>query len=621
MKKIKVNDITLREIFQNTDLRHLDMELFDIISNHINDLKYDSVEIIGGSSFENILESNLNLSPLGLTAHVKSMVPSIPIQILIGARNLCGLEVYSNNIIKRFIKQCIASGISIFRVYDSLNDLSNLEYTVSAIVENGAACQGTIIYDPLQDTGFYIKNAKELKKYGCSSICIKDVESTMLPKKAGELFSKLSAAIDVPKFFCTSNLKGLQILNYFEACHNGCNGIDLSFLPSSYTGCSHTVFSHILSLKDTDISHNLIYSKLTQLDNIIKKHIYPFIRQGLLPANFIHSSINKNLLPRWLISSIGNQLAEIGEIDAMDSVLKEVFKIKKEMGNPTLATPTGQIIGSQAILNTVISDSRWEILCDEIKKLMHGYFGKVPGKIDKKIIEKLEDEPDSNKAKINLEVEEIYQQCRNELVNFSDKEEDILSYCFYPEKTRKFLEKKKAGFKKAGSIKNAGIYVENSASGKYISGFTAKLESLDIKKLREVTNLVESSNIEEIKLEVDGVKISINSTGYRPEEKGAVKEKKPESLTEKSENMVEVKSPIVGIFYSSPSPGSPPFVKIGDRVKEGDTLCIIEAMKLMNKINSECNGQITDIAVSNEEAVEFDQILMVIKKDDIQTDV
>jgi oxaloacetate decarboxylase (Na+ extruding) subunit alpha len=621
MKKIKINDITLREIFQNTDLRNINMESFDMILNHINDLKYNSLEILGGSSFEKILESNLNLSPLGLATHIKSKVPSIPIQILIGARNLCGLEVYSDNIIKRFIKQCTASGISIFRVYDSLNDLNNLKYTVSTIVENGAACQGTIIYDRLQDTGFYIKNAKELKKYGCSSICIKDVESTMLPKKAGELFRELSGAIDIPKFFCTSNLRGLQILNYFEACRNGCSGIDLSFFPSSYTGCNHTVFSHILSLKDTDISHNLDYSKLIQLDDIIKRHIYPFIRQDLFPTNFIHSSIDKNLLPKWLISSIGNQLAEIGEIDAMDSVLEEVFKIKKEIGNPTLATPAGQIIGSQAILNAVISDSRWEILCDEIKKLIWGYFGKLPGKIDKKIIEKLEDESGSDKAKINLEVEEIYQQCRNELVNFSDKEEDILSYCFYPEKTRKFLEKKKAGLKKAGSIKDSGIYIENYASGKYTSGSAAKLGGLDIKKLREITSLVESSNIEEIKLEVDGVKISINNPGYRPEEKGAVKEKKPEPDTEKPENLVEVKSPIVGIFYSSSSPGSSPFVKIGDRVKEGDTLCIIEAMKLMNKINSECSGQVIDIIASNEEAVEFGQTLMVIKKDDNQSDV
>lgn len=616
MKKIKINDITLREIFQNTDLRNMNLESFDMVLNHINNIKYSSLEILGGSSFEKILESNFNLSPLGLATYIKTKVPSIPLQILIGARNLCGLEVYSNDIINRFIRQCIANGISIFRVYDALNDLNNLKYTISTIVENGADCQGTIIYDSLQNTDFYLENARKLKEYGCSSICIKDVESTIIPKKAGELFRELGGAIDIPKFFSASNLRGLQILNYFEACRNGCDGVDLSFLPSSYTGRNHTVFSYILSLKDTDISYNLDYSKLILLDNTIKKYIYPFIKQDLFPTNFILNSINKNLPPKWLISGIGSQLAEINETDSMDSVLEEVFKIKKEIGNPTLATPVGQIIGSQAILNAVISDSRWEILCDETKKLILGYFGKLPGKINKKIIEKLEDLSGKERTKINLEVEEVYEQCRSELINFSDKEEDILSYCFYPEKTRKFLEKKKAGLKKAGSLKDSEIYIEDSTSGKYVPGSVAKLENLDIKKLREITSLVESSNIEEIKLEVEGIKISINNTGYKSEEKGTIKEKKPEPELKKSENLVEVKSPIVGIFYSSSSPDSPPFVKIGDKVKKGDTLCIIEAMKLMNKINSEYNGHIIDIFVSNEDAVEFDQVLMVIKKDE-----
>ncbi len=613
MRKIKINDITLREIFQNTDIQQINIETFDMILNHFNDIKYDSLEMLGGSSFEKILESNFNLTPLGLASYIKNKVPSVPLQILMGARNLGGLEVYSDDIIKRFVRQCIKNGISIFRVYDSLNDLNNLKYTISTVVENGASCQGTIIYDNFQDISFYIKTAKDLEKYGCSSICIKDVESTIIPKKAGELFASLSSEVDIPKFFSASNLRGLQILNYFEACRNGCQGIDLSFSPSSYSDYNHTVFSYISSLKDTDISHNLDYSKLIQLSDIIKRYIYPFIKQDLFSSNFILS--NKNLLPKWLISSINRQLAEIGETEAIDSVLEEVFKIKKEIGSPTLATPIGQIIGSQAILNAVISDSRWDILCDEIKKLIWGYFGKLPGKVDKKIIEKLESTSTEDQVKASMEVEDIYQQCKNELINFSDKEEDILNYCFYPEKTRKFLEKKKAGLKKSGAVKDSELVIENLTFKGSKTGAIAKLENLDIKKLREITNLVENSNVEEIKLEVEGVKISINNPKYKPAEQSTIKEKTPEPQEKKSEDLIEIKSPIVGIFYSSSGPDSPPFVNTGDKVKKGDTLCIIEAMKLMNKINSEYDGKITDILVSNEEAVEFDQTLMVIKKD------
>ena len=616
MKKIKINDITIRDIFQNTEVEYLDTRLFDTILEDIKDIKYDSLEVLGGSSFEKILDSSLGMVPLEVISYIKNKIPSTPLQVLIGARNLGGLEVYSKDIIKRFIKQCTEKGIDIFRIYDALNDTVNLKYTVSAVVENNAACQGTIIYDELQNIGSYIKTAKKLKNYGCSSICIKDVESTIIPKKAAELFKSLSSEIDIPIFFSATNLRGLQVLNYFEACCNGCDGVDLSLLPSSYNDYNPTVFSFILSLNDTDISYNLDHSKIVQSSETIKRNIYPIIKQDSFSTKFILNNTNKNLLPKWLISNIGKQLAEIGETGSMDSVLEEIFTIKNELGGPSLATPIGQIIGSQAILNTVISDSRWEIMCDEIKKLINGYFGKIPRKIDKRILEKLESISEEEKASVITEVEDIYQKCKSELEKLSDKEEDILSYCFFPEKTRKFLEEKKAGIKKPHTERDTSTTGLDITFKRRKSDPMSKLQNLDVKKIREITNLVESSNIEEIKLEVEGVKISINNPKYRSAGQDIVREKAPEQpLEKKSEDIIEVKSPIVGIFYAAPTPDSPPFVKVGDKIKKGDTLCIIEAMKLMNKINADHEGRIMDILVSNENAVEFDQVLMVIKKD------
>jgi len=615
MRNIKINDITIRDIFQNTDLEYIDTKVFNAILNHFNGTKYESLEILGGSSFERVLESNLNLTPLELISYIKNKISSIPLQVLIGARNLGGSGVYSKNIIKRFIKQCVKNGIDIFRVYDSLNDLENLKFTVSTAVENGARCQGTIIYDDLQNINFYIRISKELKRYGCTSICIKDVESMILPQKASKLFAGLSSEIKIPKFFSASNLRGLQILNYFEACSNGCDGVDLSLLPSSYNDYNSTVFSYILSLKNTKISHKLDYSKVVQLDESIKKHIYPYIKQDLYSTKFILNDANKNLLPKWLISSIYHQLHEIGETKAIDSVLEEVFNIKSEIGSPALSTPIGQIIGSQAILNTVISDHRWEILCDEIKKLIWGYFGKLPRKIDKKILEKLQDTSNEEEGKISLEVEDIYDKCKTELKDLSDKEADILSYCFFAEKTKRFLKEKKDGRKKFSAVKGLSISRSGFPNRRTGTDPMAKLGNLDTKKLREITSMVESSNIEEIKLEVEGVKISINNPKYKSEPKSISKEEVPESKEKKPADIVEIKSPIVGTFYVSSNPDSPPLVNVGDKIKKGDTLCIIEAMKLMNKINSEYDGEIKDILVSNEEIVEFDQIIMILKKD------
>lgn len=618
MKTVSINDITIRDIFQSIDLDSLDKKSFQSILEGFNGLKYDSLEIMGGSSFEKMLESRLDMNPFQVASFIKSIIPSIPLQVLIGARNMTGLEIYSDRIIERFIKQSIDSGISMFRVYDSLNDMKNMDFTVSEIARNDADCQGTIIYDDLQKLDYYPDTANRLVDMGCSSICIKDAESTMLPKKVTELFKALSLDIKVPVYFSASNLRGLQTLNYFEAVTNGCSGVDLNFLPSSYNDFTPTVFSFLLSMRDAGISYKLDHDKVAGLGEIIKKHVYPYIKQDLFSTKFILDHTNKNLLPKWLITNIDQQLIGIGEEKSLDSVLEEVFRIKNEIGNPSLSTPVGQIIGSQAVLNSVISDYRWEILCDEIKKLIWGHFGRLPRKINRKVLERLESLSAREGEKQDLEVEDTYEHCARELDKLSSKPGDILSYCISPEKTKSYLEHIR-GIRPVAKIKTEKTQAAGKKSGKPGESVSLLgLANLDTKKLKEITNIVESSNIDEIKFELDGIKISINSTSQRPASQPAVapvQQAPPDPGPVLEEGTVEIKSPIVGTFYASPAPEEPPFVKAGDKIKKGDTLFIIEAMKLMNKVDSEFDGIIEKIMVSDEDAVEYDQTIMILKKE------
>jgi len=621
MKTIKINDITFRDIFQNIDSRDLDKKKLLSVMEDYSGLEYDSLEILGGSSFEKILGTNLDMNPFQISSFVKSIVPSIPLQALIGARNLIGPEIYDSNIIKKFIKESIKNGISIFRVYDSLNDIENFKFTVSEILSNGARCQGTIIFDDLQDIRYYPDTAKELIAMGCSSICIKDAESTMIPGKAAELFSLLSKDIDAPVYFSASNLRGLQTLNYFEAAINGCNGFDLSFLPSSYNDLTPTVFSFLLSLKGTNISYKVDYEKVTGLGELIKKNIYPHIKLDLFSTRFILDHTNKNLLPKWLITEINNQLVEINEIESLDHVLEEVSRIKNEIGNPSLSTPVGQIVGSQAVLNSVISDNRWEILSDEIKKLIWGYYGKLPREIDKDILNKIEPFTERDRARDPSETKNLYKECRKELEKLTSEEGDILSYCFFPEKTTQYLKDKNKGSngkkQKHEPVKITRKVSEDADSSVPLSG----LKNLDIKKLKEITSLVESSSIDEIRFELDDIKISISNLMHARASQAPQKTVQ-ENTIDKQEQVpaleagsVEVISPIVGTFYSSSAPGELPFVKAGDSIKKGDTLFIVEAMKHMNRVISEFDGVIGKILVQDEEAVEYDQTIMIIKKD------
>ncbi len=621
MNTIKVNDITIRDTLQNINPDALDKKkLLGILENY-SGLEYDTLEIMGGSSFEKILQTGLGMNPFQLSSFIKSIIPSIPLQILIGARNLIGLEMYDEKIIKKFIKECIKSGISVFRVYDSLNDIENFKFTVSEIIENGAQCQGTIIYDELMELSYYRKTSKKLEKMGCSSICIKDAESTMIPSRAAGLFSVLSGASRVPLHFSATNLRGLQTLNYYQAAVNGCSGFDLSFLPSSYNDFTPTVFSFLLSLKESDISYRLDYNRLTDLGGNIKKNVYPFIKQELFSTKFILDHASRTLLPKWLITDISNQLAAIGENESFNKVLEEVSIIKSEIGYPSLSTPVGQIIGSQAILNSVVSDARWEISCDEIKKLVRGYYGKLPREVNREVLVKIFVSEEKEMDRSLSHEGAVYEDCMKELKKYTEREDDILSYCFFPEQTAGFLKERINGkdSKKQEPEKVNIVRETSEGSTEYIH--LSGLRNLDIEKIKEITSIVESSKIDEIKLELDGIKISINNTSQRDGRQS------PENISAGStgsisdshipagEAVIEIRSPVVGIFYSSSAPEDPPFVKSGDRVKKGDTLFIIEAMKHMNRISSETDGIVDRILVQNEEAVEYNQTVMVIRKD------
>ena len=156
MKKIEINDLTVRDVFQNIDSRYISEKLLNRIIEHLGKIKFDSLEVFGGSAYEKMLGNTFQKSPFEIVYNIKNKIPQTPLQALIGARNLVGVEIYSRTVIKKFISECIKSGIERFKVFDSLNDIENFKFTVSTIIEGGGHCQGTIIYDDLKGLDFYV---------------------------------------------------------------------------------------------------------------------------------------------------------------------------------------------------------------------------------------------------------------------------------------------------------------------------------------------------------------------------------------------------------------------------------------------------------------------------------
>ena len=154
---------------------------------------------------------------------------------------------------------------------------------------------------------------------------------------------------------------------------------------------------------------------------------------------------------------------------------------------------------------------------------------------------------------------------------------------------------------------------------------------MDIKEIQSLIKFVAKSGVTEVKLEMEDIKITIKTGGEDRLETTTIVQQHPgiaqsapvvqAPIVESTEaapaatendNFITVKSPIIGTFYRKASPDKPVFVEIGQEIKEGDVLCVIEAMKLFNEIESEVQGKIVKILVDDSTPVEFDQPLFLV---------
>jgi acetyl-CoA carboxylase biotin carboxyl carrier protein len=143
---------------------------------------------------------------------------------------------------------------------------------------------------------------------------------------------------------------------------------------------------------------------------------------------------------------------------------------------------------------------------------------------------------------------------------------------------------------------------------------------MDLDDIRQILDLVREHDLAELEIERDGLKVRVRKAGDRvtvipPAVPVAAPAPVPATPDEETPgvDLAVIKSPLVGTFYRSAEPGAPSFVDVGDAVRKGQVLCIIEAMKLMNEIESDCDGEISAVYVENGRPVQFGDRLFAVK--------
>lgn len=616
MAKLKITDTTLRDAHQSLwATRMTTADMLPIITK-IDEVGYNALEVWGGATFD-VCYRYLDEDPWERLRILKREIKKTPLQMLLRGQSLVGYQLYPDDVVEAFIKLAVKNGIDIIRIFDALNDISNMEYPIKVAKTAGAQVQGTVVYtiSPVHTNESYLEMALALEKMGVDSICLKDMAGLLAPFAAFELVELLKSQITVPIELHSHYIGGLALGAYLEGVRAGVDIVDTAALPLAFGASQPPVETMVRAVAgtpyDSGLDLHLLFEIAEYFDDLRRKLGYE-----RAVTRIADMKVFEHQVPGGMISNLISQLKEQNALARLDEVLAEIPTVRADLGYPPLVTPTSQIVGTQAVFNVLLGE-RYKMIPQEVKNYIRGLYGHPPAEINPEVRKKAigEEEPIQGRAADFLEPR--LAAAREEISDLAQSEEDILGYALFPQVVRKFLLNRKEGKLQPGRRPAAE---EKKPKGDEVD--------MELNQVAQIIKALEEADVSEFNLEKEGTKLSVKR-GLKlaaPVEEKTVLTKEEQVTTEKEEKgvsrqevsgreIVEVKSPMVGVFYSAPEPDAPPFVQVGTRVQKGQTLGIIEAMKLMNEITSEISGRVVKVLVENSQPVEYGQVLFHIEKE------
>ena len=642
---LRITDTTLRDAHQSlwaTRMRISDiMEIIDVIDS----AGYYSLEMWGGATFDVCLRF-LRENPWERLRKIKDRAKKTPLQMLLRGQNILGYKNYPDDLLDRFVATACYNGIDIFRIFDALNDTRNLEFAITSVKKHGGHAQGTLSYtiSPYHTVELYVKAAKQQVDLGIDTLCIKDMAGILSPIAAEELVSALVSEINVPIQLHCHATSGMAYATYVEAVRAGAGAIDCAISPLSGFSSQPPVETMAAIFANTDYATGLDVEALEK----IEKH-FAGIAEKMTPAHTPVSPIDPGILrhqiPGGMISNLRSQLSQQDSLDKLSEVLAEVPKVRADLGYPPLVTPTSQIVGTQAVMN-VLTGERYSMVPNEVKNYIKGLYGRPPAQIDKKLAKQVlgNEKPITHRPADDLEPM-LAKAAEDIDPSLIEQEEDIISYCVFPETSLEYFKWRKLPadqrppapveielkeMAQQRQFRDAGSQTPASVTANVNDSF---LQSTDYDDINHILKSVVSLGINELVIRKGDASISLSSgsgsnistppvtpqpeiqpKAQKPAEEetsAPVPQKAPESV---SSDAVTINSPLAGNFYSAPSPGKPSFAAVGDTVKAGDTVCIVEAMKLVNEISAPSDCKIISILVEESQKVTKGQPLIVIEE-------
>jgi pyruvate carboxylase subunit B len=604
MPQIKVTEVVLRDAHQSLIATRMRTEDMLPICPKLDAIGYWSLECWGGATFDACLRF-LKEDPWERLRRLKEALPRTRLQMLLRGQNLLGYRHYSDDVVRAFVARSAANGMDVFRIFDALNDLRNLQTAIEATKAAGKHAQGTICYtqSPVHDIAGFVRMGRELAEMGCDSIALKDMAGLLTPYVTAELVKALKDSVPLPLHLHSHATSGLADMCHLKAIENGCDCLDTA-VSSMAGGTSHPpTESMVAALRGSEYDTGLDLAAIQEVGMYfyeVRKRYHQFES----PFTGVDTRVQVNQVPGGMISNLAHQLKEQNALDRMPAVLAEIPQVRKDLGFPPLVTPTSQIVGTQAVIN-VLTDRRYQTITNEVKLYLQGRYGKAPGPVNPTLQQQAigNEEPVECRPADLLKPE--LERLAQDIGDLAQSDEDVLCYAMFPEVGRAFLGHRAAGTlvpepleappsaaanRSAPTEFNIAVHGETYHVKVTGAGHKGQPDRHFYLSIDGVPEEVVVETLDELVLTggTEGaVKRAIGGKRPRPSAPGHV-------TTSMPGNIVDV------------------LVRQGETVRAGQPVLVAEAMKMETEIQAPIAGTVTGVFVAKGDSVNPDEVLLEI---------
>ncbi|WP_350668757.1 sodium-extruding oxaloacetate decarboxylase subunit alpha [Pseudoalteromonas sp. 69-MNA-CIBAN-0232] len=583
MAKLKLTELVLRDAHQSLLATRMRLDDMLPIAKKLDDAGYWSIESRGGATFDSCIRY-LGEDPWERIRALKKAMPNTKQQMLLRGQNLLGYRHYADDVVEKFVERAHKNGVDVFRIFDAMNDVRNLETAIKAAIKVGAHAQGTISYtvSPVHTLDMWLTLAKQLEDLGCHSICIKDMAGLLKPYDAEKLIKALKETVSIPIAMQCHATTGLSTATYQKAIDAGIDMLDTAISSMSMT-YGHTATETIVSIvegteRDTELDLNHLEEIAAYFRDVRKKYA---AFEGSLKG--VDGRILLAQVPGGMLTNMENQLKEQGAADKLNEVLLEIPRVREDLGFLPLVTPTSQIVGTQAVLN-VLTGERYKTITKETAGVLKGEYGLTPAPMNKELQERVLDgaevitcRPADNIAPELATLEaELLKEVQEQGLTLADEQiDDVLTYALFPQVGLKFIKNRNNpdAFEPVPCVEDKS----NKAAPK------------------------SASNNNSVKAEQYSVKVDGKVYDVVVAQGGELKE----VTLKDSEHIPQSASVASGETLNAPLAGNIFKIKVkaGQVVNEGDVVIIMEAMKMETEIRATHTGTIAEVLVGEGDAV------------------